>query len=618
MDFKFRNIFMALALVLAAAVSCQKEEGVQNPGEEDEKGVYDVNHIYKDRQVTYRGATVSIKFGASASWTAELELKTTPDKEWASINANTLKGEAKDECTVRIAFKSNDTSSERVAALWLTVEGFEPECIATLTQAASGSAIDAEISAALNNYMHGILQKEYLWADEYNKLEVDLTLPYTEFLSRHLLAMGDVNAEDGGYYRATQPNAGERYIYSNIAEVVSLSTASTKVVEQAAVSSGLGFGPFISTALEEGSEIMGLAPSYVRRGSPAYAAGMQRGDIIYMVNGRMLTVSNYRNYMTSLYANPSGNYQFSFLRFNSETGGFDEMTSSSMTAGTYPYDPVLFATIINDSDNEASKIGYLVYESFHAYSQDFLEDIIADFAEAGITDLILDLRFNVGGDVSQSRWLSGCIAGESNADKTFTKAIYNDGKVENWVFSHGYSNDTDNLGRPNYLNLNKVYIIMSYNTASAAELVINSLKGVDFPVVLIGCKSEGKNVGMSVSQTSYKGRKFQFSPVTFYVRNAKDFGDYSDGFYPDTDMWVNNDNNNMADDADREFPYSFSDWGDINNNVALQWAYCDITGKERWDKWSKEHDTKSSAFRPVGIDFQPMIVPLDRGGSLVY
>jgi hypothetical protein len=321
--------------------------------------------------------------------------------------------------------------------------------------------------------------------------------------------------------------------------------------------------------------------------------------------------------MTSLYQDPSGSYKFSFLRFESNgNGGYDlnAYESGAATASVHIYDPVLHASVLADSDNPSVKIGYMVYESFDLNSQDILEQTIAEFAAAGITDLILDLRFNAGGAVAQSRWLSGCIAGEANYSKTFTKVVYNDGSTEDWKFNYGYNNDTDNLGLPTDLGLDRLYVISSYNTASAAELVISSLKGIDFPVKMIGCRTEGKNVGMEVSETTYNGRRFQFSPVTFWVRNAKDWGDYKDGIAPDE--YVNNDNTLSTDDADNVFPYSFSDWGNMDYNIALQWAYCDITGKARWTH--SPMTRSASAVSLVPVDFQPMELVNQRHGNLLY
>ncbi len=620
MEFRFKNLLAAVAVALVSLVSCTEKP--EDPGKDEptpvEPGISNVINSYEDKHVSSYGATVSIKFDVTAAWEASVECipeKDAVGKEWAKVNANTSSGEAKKAATVRITINENETSDERTVVLYVTMEGAEPVKVATLKQAASGSTVDAAMNETLNTFMHDILKKDYLFADAYNATKVDLTIPYTDFLNTHLNGpLGDANIEDGGYYKAVQNNPGERYIYSSLVEI--------QPVTKAAQVGGLGFGPLISSSLPGRPSEMSLSPSYVRRGSPAENIGLRRGDMIYEVNGTRLTTSNYRNYMSRLYNNPQGAYTFSFLRFepNGE-GGYDmnAYTTEAAHAGAHLFDPILHASILTDHENDAVKIGYLVFETFDLNSQEFLEETIAQFVAEGITDMILDLRFNYGGAVAQSRWLSGCIAGAANYDKTFCKVIFNDGRTEDWTFGNGYTPDTDNLGKPNDLGLKRLFVIGSYNTASASELLINSLKGIDFPVKLIGSSTEGKNVGMNVTQTEYKGRHFQFQPVTFYVRNAKDFGDYADGFMPDE--YVNNDNSSMEDDADNVFPYSFSDWGNMDFNIALQWAYCDITGKPRWDEWTENQRTStksSSSVIPVPVDFQPMAVPLERAGNLIY
>lgn len=593
---------------MCAAAVCFSFASCDRPGPDEERPEEGVTNVsYAEKDVSYLGATVSVRFDAAAAWTASLTASPETDaagKEWVSINSNTVSGEAKEGATVRIAFSKNTSPAKREVQLWLAVEGYESECVATITQASSGSSVDAEMNTALNTFMHEILKKDYLFVDAYNALDVDLTVPYSEFLPIHLLAMGDVNIEDGGYYKPVQNNSGDRFIYSSLVEI--------DPVSKAAQTGGLGFGPFISTALAENSTEMGIAASYVRRGSPAEKAGLRRGDIVYAVNGTILDTRNYRKYMNTLYQGATGEYTLSFLRYEpNDEGGYDlnPHTSGVMYAGAHIFDPILYASILTDPDDPAVRIGYLVFETFDLNSQEFLVETVDEFISEGITDLILDLRFNYGGAVAQSRWLSGCIAGQANWDKTFCKVVFNDGATENWTFGNGYTAETDNLGLPKDLGLSRLYVIGSYNTASASELLINSLKGVDFPVKLIGSTTEGKNVGMNVSQTEYKGRHFQFQPVTFYVRNAKDFGDYADGFRPDE--CVNNDNVSLDDDADNVFPYSFSDWGNMDFNIALQWAYCDITGKERWDKWTQEQKAGTT-------EFQPLAVPSGKAGNLIF
>lgn len=604
-----------VALMAFLAAGCEKDPEPQpQPGTGEEEvvpsdtGISDIENAYESKSVSYRGETVSIKFTAHADWMAFLVVKAGEGEGWVRIQGTTSSGIAKEKCTVRVSFDENKESAERVVELWLIVEGYEDVLAATLTQAASGVSSDAAINKALNTYMHDILKEDYLFVEAYNNREVDLTVNYTDFLNAHLIPLGLFNEEDGGYYRLSHPDAGDRYIYTYLKEL--------QISTKASQTSGLGFGPFLSSTLPDSPSRMAISPAYVRPGSPAAAAGLRRGDMIVSVNGAILTSVNYSSYMSILYQNPSGAYTFGFRRFEEDgNGGYslNEYTTAAVQTSVHIYNPVLHASVLSDPDNESLKIGYLVYEAFDLASQDLLEAAVDEFISAGINEMILDLRFNVGGAVAQSRWLSGCIAGEENGSKTFTKVIYNDDSEENWTFNYGYNNDTDNLGKPKDLGLERLYVITSYNTASAAELLISSLKGVDFPVKMIGCRTEGKNVGMTVSDFKYQGRAFQFAPVTFWVINAKGWGDYPDGIEPDE--WVNNENLSYDDDADNVFPYSFGDWGNMDYNIALQWAYCDITGKERWT----HTPTKSGAIHlPQPVDMQPVSLDYDRFGNLIY
>lgn len=607
-----KNILLLLFVAAVISTGCGKEP-VPAPPQDDEEvqipesGITDIINEYAEKDISYRGETVSIKFTAHADWMAMIKVVKGEGEGWVRILGASSSGSAKENATVRIAFDENKTSSEREVELWILVEGFDDVLAATLTQAASGVSSDAAINKTLNTYMHNILKEDYLFADAYNDLEVDLTVSYSSFLDNHLLRLGLVNEADGGYHRATHSNPGQRYIYTSLNEIIQTKASETY---------GLGFGPFLSSSLPDNPDLIALSPSYVRPGSPAYDAGVRRGDMITKVNGAMLTTASYKIYMDILYQNPSGSYVLGFRRFEDDgNGGYvANEYSASVTASAHIYNPVLHASVLSDPDNASVKIGYLVYEAFDLPSQDLLKAAVEEFAAVGITDLILDLRFNVGGAVAQSRWLSGCIAGEENGSKTFTKVIYNDGKEEDWTFDYGYTSETDNLGKPIDLGLDRLFVITSYNTASASELLISSLKGIDFPVKMIGCRTEGKNVGMTVSEVRYQARRFQFAPVTFWVINAKGWGDYHDGMEPDE--YVNNENLLTDDDADNVFPYSFGDWGNMDYNIALQWAYCDITGKPRW----KETPVKSSSamLMPQPIDYQSVTLDFERFGNLIY
>lgn len=588
----------ALVAFLFAVLACGPDDidGEEGPVDDLTKyGIISFSNPLEGRSVAHDGETVSLVLYTEAAYTAEL-INHAGDDGWADM----VKGETGIEGrnTIRIQFAANDTESERTAELMVTVDGFKRVSLAVFSQNKAGMTDAVKKNVALNTYMHDRLKEEYLWADDYNSLDIDLEMDYSQFLNHHLMQLGDVNIWDGGLTRANSADPGKRFIYSNMQELA----ASTKAYS----TSGLGFGPIFSSQISQDG-VIGLSIGYVHIGSPAYEAGMKRGDTIYKVNGTVLTTSNYQTYMNELYYSPSGKYTFEFI----SNADMDNAYSATVTAGSYVYNPILFSGIMKDESGR-HVIGYLVLENFDLNCQEFVADYVKQLSEENITDLILDLRFNPGGSVAQSRYLASAIVGGSHLDDTFVKVTFRDGTAQNWTFRGG-PDDQDGLGAAPDLGLERLYVIGSYSTASASELIINGLKGIDFPVYIYGGRTEGKNVGMTTTQTTYEGRTYMFSPITFYVENAKGFRDYPDGFA--ADVMVNNQNSSYDDDADNLFPYSFGDWGNMNFNVALRYAYEDIVGIKR----SSAPQTRScSGFEPVAMGETPMLMAPGRWGNVIY
>jgi len=89
------------------------------------------------------------------------------------------------------------------------------------------------------------------------------------------------------------------------------------------------------------------------------------------------------------------------------------------------------------------------------------------------------------------------------------------------------STKTPGIALP-HLDLPRVYVITGPNTCSASESIINSLRGINVKVIQIGSTTCGKPYGFYPADncgTTY------FS-IQFRGVNAKDFGDYPDGFSP--------------------------------------------------------------------------------------
>jgi hypothetical protein len=78
------------------------------------------------------------------------------------------------------------------------------------------------------------------------------------------------------------------------------------------------------------------------------------------------------------------------------------------------------------------------------------------------------------------------------------------------------------------LNVNRVYVLTSDDTCSASESIINGLRGIDVPVVQIGTTTCGKPYGFY----DFDNCGTTYFSIQFKGVNAKNFGDYADGFSP--------------------------------------------------------------------------------------
>ena len=165
--------------------------------------------------------------------------------------------------------------------------------------------------------------------------------------------------------------------------------------------------------------------------------------------------------------------------------------------------------------------GHLVFESFITPSDEELKTAFTFFKDNNVKDLILDLRYNLGGYLNIAQNLASYIAGNGLAGNTFAKLLYN-------AKNQG-ANTTFQFKNTLYgLSLSRLIVISSRSTASASEAVMNGLKS-HISVVSIGDTTNGKPTGMNGWTCA---KKYYFWPVTFKIVNSADEGDYFDGFAP--------------------------------------------------------------------------------------
>lgn len=306
------------------------------------------------------------------------------------------------------------------------------------------------------------------------------------------------------------------------------------VLEQALGGISKNHGAEFGLVYKPGSttEIFGYV-RYILPNSDAATKDIQRGSIFYGINGTQLTISNYQSLLSA------DNYTLNLADYN---GGAITANGKSvtLTSTILAENPILINKVIT---NGSHKIGYLMYNGFYADYDIQLNDAFASLKSAGITDLVLDLRYNGGGSVQTATRLASMITGQYTG-QVFAKQQWNS-KINDYFESNNpealKNNFTDRIGNTplNSLNLSKIYILTTKSTASASELVINGLKPY-MDVAQIGDVTTGKNVGsVTLYDSPTFGRdkrnpnhRYAMQPIVLKIVNSDGFGDYYNGLDP--------------------------------------------------------------------------------------
>lgn len=285
---------------------------------------------------------------------------------------------------------------------------------------------------------------------------------------------------------------------------------------------------------------------YVLPNSDAASKDIRRGDIFYAIDGVPLFRDriNTKNGNLSL-LNNSETYTLNLADF--DNGNFTPNNRSvTLTKTVLSENPVYINKVIESGSN---KIGYLMYNGFYPAYESQLNNAFGELKSQGITDFVLDLRYNSGGSIATATRLASMITGQFTG-QIFAKQQWN-AKAEAYFSNNNSSNllnlftDKINNGATiNSLNLTKIYILTSKNTASASELVINGLKPY-MNVIQIGDYTTGKNVGSITlydSPTFAKkdvntSHRYAMQPLVLKIVNKDGFGDYNkDGLKPNTEL----------------------------------------------------------------------------------
>ena len=246
-------------------------------------------------------------------------------------------------------------------------------------------------------------------------------------------------------------------------------------------------------------------------GSPADTAGIDRGQTVVTLNAR--TYADIQaNEGINAFFDDNNTVTFEMRRLDTST--FSEpVTKDIVTITPIPQ----WRTI--DLGPGVPPAGYMEFRTFVSTADPVFDQVFAEFIAAGVNDVIIDMRYNGGGLVSTAELLGDYLGGFANGGLVFSNTEFNADRAAQY-------NSTDFFSRRgNSLDTVRLIVIASESTASASELVTNSL--IPYADVwIVGDNTFGKPVGQ-VGIDFCTDRILR--PTAFRTTNANGDGDYFDG-----------------------------------------------------------------------------------------
>tara|TARA_R110000751_G_scaffold301415_10_gene413964 strand:+ start:12981 stop:14417 length:1437 start_codon:yes stop_codon:yes gene_type:complete len=298
------------------------------------------------------------------------------------------------------------------------------------------------------------------------------------------------------------------------------------------LNNGMKFGLVAETG--SATDVFGYV-RYVQPNTSAERENVERGMIFNSIDGIRISRDNFN----ALLAQNTYTIGLADLNAGVTTSNGLEIT---LTKEVVQENPILVTEVI---DQGTQKIGYLMYTGFLSQFDEQLNGVFADFRAQGVTHLVLDLRYNGGGSVNTAIILGSLISGNPITDVYSTEEWNPDIQAQLQASTperlvNLFKNQTNSGTTLSTLDLNKVHIITTGSSASASELVINSLDPY-INVVQVGDDTAGK---FQASITLYDSPDFRRSganpahryamqPLVLKSLNSVGNTDYFDGLVPD-------------------------------------------------------------------------------------
>ncbi len=314
-------------------------------------------------------------------------------------------------------------------------------------------------------------------------------------------------------------------------------TATWESLSQSGVQAGYGASFVIVAAVPPRNVVI----AYTEPGSPATTApaSLARGAQILTVDGVDLVNANDQASIDTLNAGLTPKTLGESHTFSVMDLGATAPRTVTLVSANITETPVQNVTTLATANG---LVGYMLFNDHIATAESELVAAFTQLKSAGVTDLVLDIRYNGGGYLDIASEVAYMIAGPvPTTGKTFELDQFNskypttNPVTQSALTPLGFHNTTQGFDMsipagqalPS-LNLPRVLILTTAGTCSASESIINGLQGVNIEVIEIGATTCGKPYGFYPADNC----GVTYFSIQFQGVNAKDFGNYPDGFTP--------------------------------------------------------------------------------------
>ncbi|MCS7004395.1 MAG: S41 family peptidase [Cytophagales bacterium] len=286
----------------------------------------------------------------------------------------------------------------------------------------------------------------------------------------------------------------------------------------------------------------------VIKGSPADNVGLKRGDSVVFIRPTASAVT--------------------LEWFDAQK----RFKSATIPKQTVVINPVLHTQVF---DTLSTKIGYWVFFSFPDTTKfSYIEESFQIFRQAGITKLIIDLRYNGGGFLRTMEFVANLLAPFSARGKLMYSILMNDrySKARKDCY---FSTSSDGLPF-----LSEIVFITSSFTASSSDMLINILKPY-IRITTVGQTTVGKYLSYPI---------FEHLGYTIGLINAKCVNSLGE---PVSFEGITGWQPIIAARDGIEF-----DWGDVRDEM-LQAAFRVIASQVVSMQWSRRESMNFTSYRFV-------------------